>query len=417
MMNGMWRYLVMLFAVVAGAVEWPPEEFAARRARLMQTLPDSVVVLFGTVDDGEEHLRSGFFPEANFYYVSGWREPGAVVVLCSSCGEGEREMLFLPPRNARREIFDGPRVAAGDAGASAKTGFARVYAIAELEKRLAMAMAQATQVYTLFDGRQGMVEKLAPLRTVKDVRASITALRLKKSERELKALEEAIEATIPAHLAAWRATRPGVAEYEVAAVMQQTYFARGCERNAYAPIVGSGPNSVVLHYNANRRKMEAGEVLLMDVGAECGMYAADITRTVPVSGKWTERQKEVYRLVQGAQAAVMAAAKPGVMLKELTVVAREWLNRQGKGPDGKPWGEALLHGVSHHIGLDVHDPFDPTVPLEEGNVITVEPGVYLPGEKLGIRIEDMILITKDGARVLTGALPKGLEEIEGRMRR
>jgi Xaa-Pro aminopeptidase len=258
---------------------------------------------------------------------------------------------------------------------------------------------------------------MTPLRPVKDVRAAITLLRLRKSEGEIALLRKAIEASIAAHFESWRVTKAGFYEYQVAAAMQKTYFEHGCERNAYAPIVGSGPNSVILHYNQNKRRMDAGEVLLMDVGGECAMYAADITRTIPIDGKWTARQKQVYELVLGAQKAVIAAAKPGVMLKDLTQVARDYFNAQGKGPGGKPWGEYLLHGVSHHIGLDVHDPYDPALPLEEGNVITVEPGLYIAAEKLGIRIEDMIVITKDGAKLLTDALPKDAAEIERRMKR
>jgi Xaa-Pro aminopeptidase len=163
--------------------------------------------------------------------------------------------------------------------------------------------------------------------------------------------------------------------------------------------------------------MDSGEVLLMDVAGECSFYAADITRTIPVSGKWTERQKQIYTMVLGAQEAVMAAAKPGVLLSDLTKTAREYLKKQGNGPNGKTWDTYLTHGVSHHIGLDVHDPFDPALPLEEGAVITVEPGLYVPEEKIGVRIEDMILITRDGARLLTKALPRDPSEIERRMAR
>lgn len=409
-------FLLILFALVAAAQTVTLQEFAQRREQLRANLPDSVIVLWAYAPGPEMHDRNGFFQEANFFYLSGWNQPHAAMLLCSSCPQGEREIIFLPKRNARREIYDGPMVAPGDTGDKARTGFALVLPDEQLEQRILKAMGHATQIYTLFDGHEAALSKLAPLRTVKDVRASITALRVKKSDAELSILQKAIDASIAAHFESWKATRPGLHEYEVSARMQQAYFALGCERNAYAPIVGSGPNSVILHYNQNKRKMDSGDVLLMDVGGEYSMYAADITRTIPVNGKWTPRQRQIYDLVLGAQNAVIAAAKPGVMLKDLTQVARDWFNNQGKGPEDKPWGDYLLHGVSHHIGLDVHDPYDPTLPLAEGNVITVEPGLYLAAEKIGIRIEDMIVITKDGARVLTSALPKDAAAIERGMK-
>lgn len=408
--------ILLVLAQWLSAADVTLKEYATRRDQLRQALPDSVVVLWAYAPDAEFHDRNGFFQDPNFYYLSGWQQPQAAMILCSSCPEGERELFFLPKRNARREIYDGPMVAPGDRDAKQRTGFDLVLPEEQLEQRLAKALSHATQLYTLFDGHEDQLSRLAPLRTVKDVRASITALRLKKSAAELDLLQRAVDASIAAHLESWKVTKPGLSEYEVSAAMQKTYYALGCERNGYAPIVGSGPNSVILHYNQNRRRMDAGDVLLMDVGAECAMYTADITRTIPVNGKWTPRQKQIYDMVLAAQNAVLAAAKPGVMLKDLSQIARDALNKFGKGPADKPWAEYLPHGVSHHIGLDVHDPFDPTIPLAEGNVITVEPGLYIAAEKIGIRIEDMIVITKDGARLMTGALPREAGEIERRMK-
>lgn len=414
MIVGMLKSVLPIFL---GICAFGQTDYSNRREQVQKALPDGVVVLFALAVGPEAHDRNGFFQEANFYYLSGWNEPNAAMVLCAACPEGEREVLFLPKRNARKEIFDGPMVTAVDTDAKAKTGFGAVMPYEKLEAQIAKSLEHAATLYTVFDGNEAELGKVAPLRTVKDARLTITLLRLKKSAGELSLLQKAIDASIAAHFASWRQAKPGLYEYEVAAAMQQSYFALGCQRNAYPPIVGSGPNSVILHYNTNRRRMDAGEVLLLDVGGEYSMYAADITRTIPVDGKWTARQKQVYELVLGAQNAAIAAAKPGVMLSELTNVAREYFNKQGKGPGDKPWGDYLLHKISHHIGLDVHDPFDPTVPLEEGNVITIEPGLYLAGEKLGVRIEDMILITKDGSKLLTAALPREASEVERRMKR
>jgi Xaa-Pro aminopeptidase len=158
--------------------------------------------------------------------------------------------------------------------------------------------------------------------------------------------------------------------------------------------------------------MDRGELLLMDVGAECAGYAADITRTIPVGASFSKRQREIYEIVLGAQNAVIAAIKPGLPLSDLSKIARDYINTHGKDLHGEPLGKYFTHGVSHHVGLDVHDATDFSQPLGEGNVITVEPGIYIPEESIGIRIEDMVLVTKDGARLMSGALPRDPGEIE-----
>jgi Xaa-Pro aminopeptidase len=199
--------------------------------------------------------------------------------------------------------------------------------------------------------------------------------------------------------------------------MAATYLDLGCERGAYAPIVASGPNAVYLHYDRNSRRMEGGELLLMDVGAECAGYAADVTRTIPVNGHFTARQRELYDVVLGAQKAVIEAVKPGVTIgretsNNLNQVASDYFNSHGRDLHGASLGKYFTHGISHHIGLEVHDPSDPAAPLEEGMVISVEPGLYIPEEKIGIRIEDMVLVTRDGARLMTAALPREAADIE-----
>jgi Xaa-Pro aminopeptidase len=240
---------------------------------------------------------------------------------------------------------------------------------------------------------------------------------MKKSPEELEKLRTAIEATVAAHRQAWRVAAPGKYEYEVAAAMQAVYLSRGCERDSYSPIVGSGPNSIYLHYDHNDRKMDRGEVLLMDVGAECAGYAADVTRTIPVSGKFTSRQREIYEVVLGAQKAAIAAVRPGATLGRTTPnsihqAALDYMNSHGQDQHGQPLGKYFTHGIGHSVGLEVHDAYETGAPLEEGMVITVEPGLYLAEENIGIRIEDMVLVTKDGGQVLTSALPREAGDIE-----
>ena len=214
-----------------------------------------------------------------------------------------------------------------------------------------------------------------------------------------------------------RAVRPGVYEYEIAALMKYEYQRRGCERSAYPPIVGSGFNSTILHYDKNRRQMKAGDMLVLDVGGEYSGYAADITRTLPVGGRFTKRQRKMYEIVLGAQQAAIAAARPGASLgrdgpNSLHLIALEYLNKKGKEQVGEPLGKYFIHGLGHHVGLAVHDPSERDATLRPGMVITIEPGIYIQEEGLGVRIEDMILITEDGNESLTRRLPRDPDEIE-----
>jgi Xaa-Pro aminopeptidase len=208
---------------------------------------------------------------------------------------------------------------------------------------------------------------------------------------------------------------PGLSEYQIAAVLWNTYIENGCEGVAYSPIVGSGPNSTVLHYSSNQRRMDRGEVVVMDAAAQCDEYASDITRTVPVSGKFTARQREIYQVVLGAQKAAIAALKPGIRMAgqgdSLTKIARDYMNAHGKDLHGEGLGKYFIHGLGHPVGLQVHDP-NIDGPLEAGMVVTIEPGIYIPEENIGIRIEDVVLVTEDGAKVLSAALTREPDEIE-----
>jgi len=404
-------------------------QYHARREQLRTELPDGVTVLFGRAEKDTDDLRSGFFQEPNFQYLTGWMEPGAVLLLAplpedqTSPGyQGKaalpREILFLPRRNPEQEKWTGRTTGPDDPDVSRLTGFDTVLAADSLESQLHRMLEQYPRLYTLKNrGEAGKLQLLAPLREISDAGMAIARLRMKKSPEELALIERATEATMEAHRAAWGRAAPGLHEYQVAATMVEVYADRGCERSAYAPIVGSGPNSVFLHYSRNNRRMDRGELLLMDVGAECSGYAADITRTVPVGGKFSRRQREIYDVVLGAEKAVIAAVKPGMSLRKnspnsLYQVAYDYINTHGADLHGEPLGKYFTHGIGHHVGLEVHDASDPALPLAEGMVITVEPGIYIPEENIGIRIEDMVVVTRAGARVLSAALPREPGEIE-----
>jgi Xaa-Pro aminopeptidase len=390
-----------------------PREYQERRAELRKSL-DGVMVLFGAEEPDD--LHTSFFQESNFLYLSGWREPGAVMLLTQ-----QTEILFLPARDLRVELYTGRKLDPGDPDAPRQSGFERVMPKSALESAFLKVLETSPRVYTLpGDVSGGKLKSLAVLHEEADAAQAIARLRMVKSPAEIELIAKATDATVAAHLAGWKKTHPGVWEYEIAAEMTNVYFERGCERSAYAPIVGSGPNSVILHYAANHRRLDSGETVVADVGAECSDYATDVTRTVPAGGKFTPRQRELYEIVLGAQKAAITAIKPGMRLRgdgstsqqTLNQIAYDYINTHGHDSHGQPLGKYFVHGLGHYVGLDVHDPGDPTAPLRAGTVITIEPGVYIPEENIGIRIEDIVVVTEDGCKVLSAALPREIDAVE-----
>jgi Xaa-Pro aminopeptidase len=391
----------------------PKAEYKSRRAQLRKSL-DGVMVLFGA--DEPQDLHNAFFQEANFLYLTGWREPGPVMLISS-----KEEIIFLPPRNVEEENFTGRKTLAEDPDASEKTGFDKVLPRAAIESNFSRMIESAHRLYMApADPRAQKLKSLAVLHEPVEAGPEIARLRVIKSPAETAQIQKTTEATVHSHLAAWKNIKPGLYEYEIAAAMTNAYLERGCERSAYSPIVGSGPNSVILHYMANHRRIDRGELVLMDVGAECADYASDVTRTVPASGKFTPRQREIYEIVLGAQKAAIAAVKPGAILKgdnskgdgSLYRIAYDYINTHGKDMHGDSLGKYFTHGLGHFVGLDVHDPGDLSWSLKPGMVITIEPGIYIPEENLGVRIEDTLLVTEVGAKNLSGALPREVSEIE-----
>ena len=405
-------FFCALLAARPGVAAPGPDQYRARRVELSQKLHDGVLVLFGQTEKGEEDIRTGFFQESNFYYLTGWQEPGAILLVTPPQDGKTRDFLFLPRRHPDQEKWTGRKAGPDDANINQLTGFDTVLPVESFESELRKQLDRYSRIYTVGERSTTELKALAPLRDISDAAKLIARLRMHKSPEELSLIQRSIDATLDAHRAAWKRAAPGEYEYQVAAAMTAVYFDHGCERNAYAPIVGSGPNSTILHYSRNSRRMDRGELLLMDVGAECAGYAADITRTIPVGARFSKRQREIYEIVLGAQNAVIAAIKPGVPFGDLGKIAREYIDTHGKDVHGEPLGKYFTHGIGHHVGLDVHDATDSSQPLAEGNVITVEPGIYIPEENIGIRIEDMVLVTKDGAKLMSGALARDPGEIE-----
>ncbi len=424
--------------VASARFRQPNDEYGARRAKLRAAV-DGPIVIYGYTGNEDASEVSVFFQEPNFYYLTGHDEPGAVLLLVPGSANGAlsegttvpHEVLFLPPRipdphNGKGELWEGPKMGPSDPGVQQKTGFANVEPLGNLKDDLTKLAATYKTFYTVMppgkeEGYPHFGESVAALRAMipqaqlKDVAPPLSAIRQIKSAGELALMQKAVDLSVDAHFAAMKMMRPGIFEYQVAARMKEIHEMGGCSREAYAPIVGAGFNSTVLHYGVLDSEIKDGDLVVIDVGGEYGGYAADITRTLPANGKFTARQREIYDLVLGAQNAALAITKPGAVIygdkNSLQQTVIDYFNSH---PDkqGHVLTKYYPHGVSHHIGLDVHDPGDRARPLEPGMVISMEPGIYIPEENLGVRIEDDVLITKDGYQLMTGRLPRNPDEIE-----
>ncbi len=374
----------LLFLAIAPllAIEKEPlAEYKARRDRLAVRLQGNVLVLHAA----PEQELTRYYPERNFYYLTGFDQPDAILLL-DAASNPPQEFLFLPERKPAAERWTGPKLGPGPEAEQA-TGFAKVLGMSEFDATLKKVSEQAKAVYGL-----------------KEVEGDIAYLRQVKSDTEVALLDKAIQITLKAQRAAARTIAPNVMEYEVQAAIEFEFTRNGAERPGYPSIVGSGPFSTVLHYDDNRRRMQAGDTVVVDVGAEYSGYSADVTRTFPVSGKFSPRQREIYQIVLDAQKAAIAKVKPGARISDLHNAAMSHIRSKG-------YDKYFIHGTSHHIGLEVHDVGDTSRPLEPNMVITVEPGIYIPEEQLGIRIEDDVLVTPAGYRVLSN-FQKEISEIE-----
>lgn len=405
----------------------PSAEYQARRAKL-RSETNGPVVIFGYTGHQYSGEVAVFFQDENFYYLTGYNEPDAALVLVPDAPNGKplagpNEILYLPPRDPRRAKWEGPKLGPDDPAAAQKTGFAAVRPFAELRPDLQNLAKTFPNFYTLIPDEpehgyphlatwSAWVRDALPQSNVRDIMKEFTYMREVKSPGELALMQKAIDLSVDAQLAAMKMMRPGLYEYQVAARMKEVHEMGGCSREAYAPIVGTGFNSTVLHYDALDAEIKDGDVVVIDVACEYGGYAADITRTLPANGKFTPRQREIYEIVLGAQNAAMAATKAGVRQQDLDRIARSYINSHGKDLHGNLLGQYFIHGLGHGLGLDVHDPTDYSAPLQAGMVITDEPGIYIPEENLGVRIEDDVLVTADGYKLLTERLPRDPAEIE-----
>ncbi len=415
----------------------PAATYHARRVALADKLQGGVAILFANEEPLLEY--QDYRQDEDFYYLTGWNQPGAALVIeapiaatATHPAHPYRELLLLPTRNPRLELFTGVKLDAATPGAAEMAGVDNVAPLAslvpELNSRILAAdrhcprwgesdSAATRAALTLVTSSFGGVTP-PPLQ---DVSAPILELRKIKDAGEMALLHRAADASVRAQLAMMRTIHPGQKERTVEGVIYAELLANGCERPSYPSIVGSGINSTELHYSDDSATMQAGDVVVVDAAGEYSMYASDITRTVPVTGHFTARQREIYNIVLGAQQAAMDAFvadksrinDPSHQYPDsLDTVAWKYMNAHGKDRHGEPLGTFFIHGIGHGVGIDVHDSIDQE-PLKKGMVFTIEPGIYIPEEKIGVRIEDVFHVKEDGTlECLTCALPKTADAVE-----
>src|SRR3954468_19122042 len=411
----------MILAIVAAAgfahpnpqppPDLPASVYRERRERVMKELGGcaTAVAAQGEPVGVVEEYRQ----DDDFFWLTGIREAGAWILLLPKA-KYNRQVVFLRPRDPEAERWTGPRDPLSPA-------LKERYAVDEVRRgnggaRL-LSAAPAHDCLAI----------LAPAKDLKDERNDVQALkqaagalgiklvhkrdllaRLRSAHTpdEIALLERAVAITRAGHDAAARATVPGVSERDVQTQLEYAFFAAGATGLAYGTVVGSGENGAVLHWGENSRMLGQGDLVVIDAGAEYGRYAADVTRTFPVSGRFSEEQAKVYRAVYQAQEDIFAAIKPGVTMQDLQKAAEESLRRAG-------YLDKFIHGFGHFVGLNVHDAGLYDAPLPAGAVFTVEPGIYLPERKFGVRIEDEVLLLGNGKwRLLTGEFPRKLEDVE-----
>ena len=429
----------------------PKSEYHQRRVKLAAKLNGGAAVVFAAHEPPMEY--QDYRQDEDFYYLTGSNEPGGALVVI---GEGPgattrlgtavpahsyREILFLPVRNLVLEKYTGEKTDAATPGAAQLLGVDEVMPLSTLPGVLAAFLSEDPRragalwaqpdvdaAAAVLRFTSAILGNDAPLST-RDVIALTTQLRMIKSPAEIELIRKATDASIVSQLAGMRAIKPEVRERTVAGVEVGAMMAEGCERASYPSIVGSGINSTVLHYASNSNLMEKGGVVVIDAACEYSMYASDLTRTMPIDGHFTERQKEIYNIVLGAQRAardafVAGKSKMGNVGQRgpdagsdlLDKVAFDYINTHGKDLHGQPLGKYFLHGLGHSVGIDVHDPDDYSKPFEIGSVFTIEPGIYIPEEKIGVRIEDTFYVNEQGKLIdFAEKLPHTPEEVEAAM--
>lgn len=405
-------------AAPASPLRIDPAEHARRREALLAALDGAVGLVFAGDAVGEDPYR----PHPHFEYLTGIDDEGGAVLLLDPRHPvpARRAMLFLRPLDPELERWVGLREPIGGP-LKTRYGIPTIMRKGSLARELSLSAQRSRRLACLhppaphdaplspdLDLLRRVAERVVGCSIV-DATDVLPKMRASKSPAEVELIRRAGEATNVGFLEAMRALRPGASEFDVESALDRGYRAAGSRRHAYRPIVGTGLNATVLHYHANSATIQPGDLVLIDSGAELGGYASDVTRTYPADGVFTPRQREVYEVVLRSLDAGIKACIPGKRLSDVDAAARKVIVDAG-------YGEYFIHGAGHHLGLQVHDA-SPDEPLRPGAVVTVEPGIYIPQERLGIRVEDDVEVTRKGPRNLTASIPKTVAEIESIMRR
>ena len=410
----------------------PVATLQARREALFARMGKGLAVLRSaeerSIEAGGDHPQDSDYREDNdFFYLTGIESPGAYLVLVASDSAPDQAVLYLPPRNPQSEQWTGYKLSADSA--KVLTGITEVHSADSAQQLIRRQIRFARgngALYIKRGEKQGEDDFLrglvfggfGPAHTVKDLGAEVAALRLVKDAEEIRRMRGTINATIEGQKDAMRSMVPGMWEYQLEAIIEAAFHRNGAERVGFPSIVGSGPNSVTLHYDNSRRQMQAGDLVVVDIGAEWGYYSADVTRTYPVSGKYTPRQLAIYNLVRATQQAAIDSVRPGMTMMRLGQIASEYMRAHSGDLCGTdPCNRYYIHGLSHWLGMDVHDVGAYQTPFVPGMILTVEPGIYIASENLGVRIEDDVLVTETGHEVLSAGATRDPVEIERAMRR
>lgn len=458
------------FGISSASAQIPMSEYAQRRSALAATMSDGTLIAFGSQEPAQDYIS--FYQNSPFYYLTGFKEPGATLVLRKK-GTVVTQTLFVEPLDPSREVWTGRRL--GPAGATRALGIpARV--ASQLKPYLDSLLASDSVLYMVGDfatigaplsPNDQFIDALKTTHTHLDVHnanRTVDNLRRVKSAGELDFIRKAVDITVIAEREAMRAMQPGVNEFEIQALIEYTFRRNGADRPSFSTITGSGPNSTTLHYNVDDRFIQNGDVVVMDIGASYRGYAADVTRTIPANGKFSKIQRDIYQLVRDAQAAAERQAKVNTIGHLLSDSANATmaagLTRLGlmTSPDGTYDCDSTattqcrqltlyyMHGLGHGIGLDVHDPGAASsgrsnAPLVPGSAFTIEPGIYVREnlldiipetqrnhvmkerirsavdlyKNIGVRIEDDYIVTANAVEWISRA-PREISEVEAAMR-
>ncbi|WP_201382377.1 aminopeptidase P N-terminal domain-containing protein [Ktedonobacter sp. SOSP1-85] len=428
--------------------------YASRRQAFMDKMQGGVAIFHSAPEflrSGGHNIEISYRQDSDFYYLTGFTEPETICVLAPEHPE-HHFILFVRPRDPQMEVWTGKR--AGVEGAQETYGADAAYTLDQLAEKLPEYLKGCQTLYYNSGTEHAFDEQMIAFinrfrramsggpRQIVDPGSILNEMRVIKDAEELEVMRKAAQISGAAYRDVLKTLKPGMYEYEIQAVLDHGYLKQGAARHGYSPIVGSGPNATILHYDQNNRHMQDGELLLIDSAAEYQYYSADITRTYPINGRFTPEQRAIYEIVLEAEEACIAATKPGADLADIHNTAIEILTSglvalgilKGdvhQNIEEKTYRQFYMHGTCHWLGLDVHDrgPYRVTekgrgAELAPGMVFTIEPGIYIAEDAenvdpryrgIGVRIEDNVVVTQEGCEVTTGSAPKSVEEIEALM--